>query len=177
MKTKNALVPVEQLQNSILFIRGEKVMIDSDLAEIFGVSTKRLKEQIRRNIDRFPKDFMFQLTEKEKAEVVANCGHLKKLRFSPYLPYAFTEHGAVMIANVLNSQTAVKASILVVRAFVKLREVISTHKELAVKLKLLENKSDKHDKEIRVLFEAIRQLMQPPNPPRKLIGFKISAEE
>ena len=128
-----AFIPVERIENSIILIRGEKIMLDADLAILYGVSTKRLNEQVKRNRDRFPKDFMFQLTENEKAEVVANCDHLKRLKFSPNLPYAFTEHGAIMLAAILNSPVAVQASIQVVRAFVKLRELLFTNKELAHK--------------------------------------------
>lgn len=97
MKDTTSIIPIERIERSILFIRGEKVMLDADLAVLYGVPTKRLNEQVRRNKDRFPEDFMFQLTEKEKAEVVANYDHLKRLKFSPYLPYAFTEHGAVSL--------------------------------------------------------------------------------
>jgi len=175
MKNK-VLVPVEKIQNTILLIRDEKVIIDSDLAEIYGVTTKQLNRAVKRNLDRFPEDFMLRLTKREKAEVVANCDHLRKLRFSPHLPYVFTEHGAVMVTNVLSSQVAVKASIQVVRAFVRLREVMSTHKELAAKLQLLENKFDRHDGEIKVLFEAIHQLMNPAKPKqtrKRKIGFRI----
>ncbi len=171
-----ALVPVEKIQNTILLIRDENVMIDSDLAEIYGVSTKKLNQAVKRNPERFPAEFMFRLNRKEKNEVVTNCDHLRKLRFSPHLPYVFTEHGAVMVANVLNSPVAVRASLQVVRAFVSFREIVSTHKELAAKLQLLENKFDKHDEEIKVLFEAIHQLMSPPKskqPRRRKIGFKI----
>jgi len=114
VKDKEFIVPVEKIGRSILFIRGEKVMLDVDLAVLYGVTTKRLNEQVKRNRDRFPEDFMFQLAEKEKAEVVANCDHLKMLKFSPHLPYAFTEHGAIMLATVLSSPVAVQASIQVV---------------------------------------------------------------
>lgn len=176
MAKRKSLVPIERIQNTILLVRGEKVIIDSDLAKIYGVTTKRLNEQVRRNLDRFPEDFMFRLSKAEKEEVVTNCDHLQKLRFSPYLPYVFTGHGSVMVANILNSPVAVKASIIVVRAFVQLREVLSTHKELAAKLQLLENRFDKHDSEIRALFEAIHQLMEQPKPKqvrRRKIGFRI----
>jgi ORF6N domain len=165
------LIPTEKIENSILLIRGEKVMLDADLAILYGVSTKRLNEQVKRNRDRFPVDFMFQLTENEKAEVVANCDHLKRLKFSPNLPYAFTEHGAIMLATVLNSPVAVQTSIQVVRAFVKLREMLSANKELAHKLALLENRLEKHDGEIKAIFNAIRQLMSPPEKPKRKIGF------
>src|SRR3972149_4260164 len=162
-----SIVPAEQIEGIILFIHGHKVMLDVDLASIYGVTTKRLNEQVRRNKDRFPNDFMFQLSEEEKGEVVANCDHLKRLKFSPYLPYAFTEHGAVMLASVLNSEIAVKASIQVVRAFVRLREMIATHKELARRLESLEKK---YDAQFKVVFDAIRQLMTEEEKPKPRIG-------
>jgi hypothetical protein len=115
-------------------------MLDADLAALYGVSTKRLNEQVRRNKDRFPGDFVFKLTAGEKAEVVAKCDHLAKLKFSPVLPHAFTEHGAVMLASVLNSKIAVEASIQVVRAFVRLRQMLATHKDLAAKLAELQSR-------------------------------------
>src|SRR4030066_2070812 len=134
------IIPLETIEHRILLIRGHKVMIDADLADIYGVSTKRLNEQVKRNRDRFPEDFMFQLTEKENAEVVANCDHLKRLKFSPNLPYAFTEHGAIMLAAILNSPIAVHASIQVVRAFVRLRKMLVSNADLARKLTALEKK-------------------------------------
>jgi len=164
-----ALVPVEIIERKILLIRGEKVMLDADLATLYGVTTKRLNEQAKRNRDRFPGDFMFQLTEEEKAEVVANCDHLKKLKFSPVLPYVFTEHGAIMLASVLNSPVAVQTSVLVVRAFVKLREMLTTHKDLAKKLEEMEKK---YDSQFKVVFDAIRQLMTPPETKKRKIGFR-----
>lgn len=165
-----AFIPVERIENSIILIRGEKIMLDADLAILYGVSTKRLNEQVKRNRDRFPKDFMFQLTENEKAEVVANCDHLKRLKFSPNLPYAFTEHGAIMLAAILNSPVAVQASIQVVRAFVKLRQMVASNAELARKLHALEKK---YDAQFKVVFDAIRQLMSPPETKKKgQIGFK-----
>src|SRR5271169_3335046 len=115
------LVPVERIESRILLIRSQKVLVDSDLAELYGVSTKRLNEQVKRNQNRFPADFMFKLTAKEKTEVVANCDHLPSLKFSPGLPNAFTEHGAIMVASVLNTPRAMEVSVYVVRAFVKLR--------------------------------------------------------
>src|SRR4026209_2076258 len=113
------LIPIERIERAILLIRGEKVMLDSDLASIYGVTTKRLNEQVKRNPGRFPSGFMFKLTEEEKLEVVAKCARLARLKFSPYLPHAFTEHGALMLANVLNSDKAVAASVQVARAFVR----------------------------------------------------------
>ena len=147
-------------------------MLDMDLARLYGVTTKRLNEQVKRNRGRFPEDFMFRLTAKEKAEVVANCDHLQALKFSPSLPYAFTEHGAVMVASVLNTARAIKVSIYVVRTFIKLREMLSTHRQLATKFAELERRIEVHDGDIRSLFEAIRQLMAPVATKRRRIGFQ-----
>jgi hypothetical protein len=108
---KQAIIPVERIEHAILLIRGQRVMLDADLARLYGVSTKRLNEQVKRNRDRLPEDFMFQLTPDEKAEVVANCDHLQRLKFSPALPYAFTEHGAIMVASVLNTSRAIEVSV------------------------------------------------------------------
>jgi len=171
-----AMIPGDQIEARILLIRGQKVMLDADLARLYGVSTKRLNEQVRRNKDRFPPDFLFKLTAEEKAEVVAKCDHLSRLKFSPVLPHAFTEHGAVMLASVLNSKIAVEASVEVVRAFVRLRHVLTAHKELAVKLAELETRIEAHDDDIVALFEAIRQLMEPPARPRKPIGFAAESK-
>jgi hypothetical protein len=161
-------VPAARIEDAILFIRGEKVILDSDLARLYGVTTKRLNEQVKRNRERFPEDFMFKLTSGEKAEVVANCDHLKKLKFSPVLPFAFTEHGAIMAANVLSSKGAVQASVQVVRAFIRLRQMLASNAELAHKLSEIERK---YDAQFKVVFDAIRQLMTPPEPQRKQIGF------
>jgi len=145
-------------------------MLDADLAVLYGVTTKRLNEQVKRNRDRFPEDFMFQLTEKEKAEVVAICDHLQKLKFSSNLPYAFTEHGAIMLATVLNSPIAVEASIQVVRVFVSLRKMLASNAELSRKLAALEKK---YDYQFKIVFDAIRQLMATPEPREKKIGFRV----
>jgi hypothetical protein len=145
------------------------VIIDADLAALYGVPTKRLNEQVRRNAGRFPEDFSFQLSPTDKAEVVANCDHLARLRFSPSLPHAFTEHGAIMAANVLNSERAVAMSVHVVRAFVRLRELVAAHKDLAKRLDELETR---YDEQFKVVFDAIRELMAPPAPkPKRKIGF------
>ena len=124
MKRSAGVIPVQNIESRILTIRGQKVILDADLALIYGVPTKRLNEQVKRNAKRFPDDFVFQLTAAEKAELVANCDHLARLKFSPVLPLAFTENGAVMSANVLNSPQAVRMSVFVVRAFVKMRELL-----------------------------------------------------
>lgn len=161
-------IPVERVEKTILLVRGERVILDSDLAGLYGVTTKRLNEQVKRNRARFPEDFMFKLTNSEKAEVVAICDHLERLKFSPVLPFAFTEHGAIMAANVLNSKRAVEASVQVVRAFIRLRQMMASNAELARKLSEIERKYDAH---FKVVFDAIRQLMTSPEPQRRRIGF------
>ena len=168
MNESNEIIPAERLDRSILIIRGQKVMIDADLAELYGVPTKRLNEQVRRNADRFPADFMFQLTEDEKQQVVANCDHLQKLKYSANPPYAFTEHGAVMLAAVLNSPVAVQASIQVVRAFVRIRQLLSTNNDLARRMATLEKK---YDARFKAVFDAIKQLMSSDEKPKRKIGF------
>ena len=170
---KTKFIPIERIEGKILLIRNQKVMIDRDLAELYGVTTKRLNEQVKRNKHRFPEDFMFRLTKREKQEVVANCDHLFRLKFSPVLPLAFTEHGAVMLASVLSSPKAIEMSLFVVRAFVRLREILSTHKELAQKLKELELKIDSHDQQIQATFDVMNQLLTPPEKPKRKIGFTI----
>ena len=171
MANPKLMIPLERIDRSILMMRGQRVMLDVDLANLYGVSTKRLNEQVKRNRQRFPADFMFQLTAKEKAEVVAICDHLQKLRFSPALPYAFTEHGAIMLASVLNSPVAVQVSVQIVRAFTKLREAVKSNKAVLRRLSQIE---EKYDAQFRVVFDAIRQLMKPPEPKRRRIGFLVS---
>ena len=174
----SVVVLVDEIERCILFIRGQRVMLDADLAELYGTSTKVLNQAVKRNPERFPGDFRFPLTEAEKQEVVTNCDHLARLKFSRTLPYAFTEHGAIMAANVLNTRRAIDVSVYVVRAFVKLREMLSTHKELAGKLAELERKVGSHDVAIQSLVTAIRRLMEPPPaPPRPQIGFHVKLED
>jgi hypothetical protein len=166
-------VKVGYIERRILLIRGEKVIIDADLAGFYGVTTKRLNEQVKRNRRRFPTDFVFRLTEAEKSEVVAKCDHLAKLKYSNSLPYAFTEHGALMAASVLNTLRAVEVSVFVVRAFVRLRETLVSHSELARRLYELERRLADHDEQILSLVSAIRQLMSPaPVPKKRRIGFR-----
>lgn len=173
MPKTSALVRVERIESRILLIRGHKVMLDSDLAELYGVTTKRLNEQVKRNQERFPADFMFQLTPAETQNLRSQTATSNQGRGGRrYQPYVFTEHGAIMAASVLNSHRAIEASVYVVRAFVKLREMLRTHKELARKLAELETKIQGHDEDILALFEAIRQLMEPPEKPSKRIGFE-----
>ena len=182
MVTSNrALIPTEHIAGRILIIRGQRVIIDADLAELYGVPTKRLNEQVKRNHERFPDDFMFVLNKVEKDEVVANCDHLAKLKFSATLPFAFTEHGAIQAANVLNSPRAVEVGVYVVRAFVRLRELLATDKELAAKLneleRRIEHKLTSHDQAIAGLIDTIRQLMSPPEPKKRPIGFVHPSEK
>ena len=146
MTKQGVFITVGRIERSIIFLRGQKVMLDADLAILYGIPTKALKQAVKRNLDRFPSDFMFELTEEEKNEVVTNCDHLTKLKFSPYLPYAFTEHGALMLANVLNSPKAVQVSVQIVRTFIRLREMLATHKDLALKLEEMEKKYDQQFK-------------------------------
>lgn len=170
MADNKATLPVERLERLILVIRGHKVMLDADLAELYRVPTKALNQAVKRNQQRFPADFMFQLTRQEKAEVVTNCDHLQRLKFSPTLPRAFTEHGAIMLANVLNSHVAVQVSIQIVRAFIKLREAVASHKDMARRLDQLEQE---YDAQFKVVLDAIRQLMTSPERQRRRIGFLV----
>ncbi|MDI6735126.1 MAG: ORF6N domain-containing protein [bacterium] len=162
------LVPTERIESKILLIRGEKVMLDRDLAELYEVPTKRLNEQVKRNIKRFPDDFIFQLTKEEKDEVVANCDHLKSLKYSPQLPYAFTEQGVAMLSSVLNSERAILVNIQIMRAFTKLRKILASHEDLRRKLEDMEMK---YDTQFKVVFDAIKSLMTPPTKEQKKIGF------
>lgn len=172
MPKARAIVPVESIESRIFLIRGHKVMIDADLAELYGVTTKRLNEQVKRNQERFPDDFMFQLNAEEENDLRSQIATSKTARGGRrYRPYAFTEHGAIMAASVLNSHRAIEVSVHVVRAFVKLREMLRSHTELAGKLAELEDRIQGHDDEIKVLIEAIRELMEPPAEPGKRIGF------
>lgn len=166
-----AVMKTLSLGSRILTLRGQRVILDADLAELYGVTTKRLNEQVKRNAERFPPDFMFRLTAKEKAEVVANCDHLQRLKFSAVIPCAFTEHGAVMAASVLNSPEAVEASVFVVRAFIAMRDALASTQALARKLLELERKVGGHDETIVALVAAIRDLMETPAPKKRKIGF------
>jgi hypothetical protein len=170
-------VPDEIVMTKILLIRGKKVMIDRDLAELYGVSTKRLNEQVKRNIKRFPADFMYQLTEEEKEEVVANCDHLKTLKYSAQLPYVFTEYGAVMLASILNSDRAIEVNVQIVRIFTRMREILMTNQEILLKLEQLERKVGGHDENIQIIFAYLKQLLNPPQEARPRIGFRRKDEQ
>lgn len=172
----DALVATTRIAQRILVIRGHKVMIDADLAALYDVPTKRLNEQVKRNAERFPADFMFRLTRRERDELVANCDHLSRLKFASAMPCAFTEHGALMAASVLNTTRAVEVSVFVVRAFVQLRETLGAHKELTKRLDELESRIERkfssHDQALAGILEAIRKLMTPPESAKKRrIGF------
>jgi hypothetical protein len=194
MKSKSDLLhptdtPAVQIESRILLIRSQRVIIDVDLAQLYGVATRRLNEQVKRNVGRFPSDFMFSLTTGEKAEVVANCDHLKKLKFSKTLPYAFTEHGAIQAANVLGSPQAVQMGVYVVRSFVRLREMLVSDKELAARLGELEARlalisqqqggfEKKAVAQFQQIFEAMRSLMaQPPQGSKRPIGFILHEDK
>ena len=174
-----SLLPVPEIGQRILFVRGQRVMLDSDLAKLYGVPTKRLNEQVRRNTPRFPNDFMFRLTAEEAVNLMSHFatsslgwgGHRK-------LPLVFTQEGVAMLSGILRSERAIQVNIAIMRAFVRLREVLSTHSELAKRLEQAESRLADHDAvlgqhadEIRAVFEAIRQLIQPPARPRRRIGF------
>ena len=168
MKESVIKLPPGRVENTIHLIRGEKVILDADLAALFGVENRALIQAVKRNSKRFPKDFVFQLTKDEfdalRSQIVISKGRGGRRSF----PYAFTEHGVIMAANVLNSDRAIAASVEVVRAFARLRQMVVSNAELSRRLDHLERR---YDKQFKVLFDAIRQLMTPPEPPRKQIGF------
>jgi ORF6N domain len=171
-----------RIESRILTLRGQRVMIDADLAQLYGVETRTLNQAVKRNANRFPHDFMFQLTPQEKAEVITICDHLQKLKYSKALPFAFTEYGAVALANVLASSQAVEMGIYVVRAFVQLRQAASLHADLAKRLSQLELTTERleisHDTfsrntraQLRQVMDALKELMVPPEPHKRPIGF------
>ncbi|MBC8418775.1 MAG: ORF6N domain-containing protein [Desulfobacterales bacterium] len=171
MNEKAINISIELIEQAILLIRGQKVLLDADLAQLYGVETKILNKAVKRNLDRFPEDFMFQLTTEEVETLRFQTGTSKRQRGGRrYLPYAFTEQGVAMLSGVLNSPTAVRVNIEIMRAFVRLRRLLAAHTELAKKLSEMEKK---YDKQFKVVFDAIRALMAPPEKPRKKIGFEV----
>jgi hypothetical protein len=167
------IMAVEMIATKIFEIRGKKVMLDRDLAALYGVKTFRLNEQVKRNWKRFPADFMFQLTWEEANNSRSQIAILKQGQNIKYLPHVFTQEGVAMLSSVLNSERAIKVNIQIMRAFVKLNELLLTHKELAIKLDVLERKYDDHDQKIKAIFEAIKRLLAPPPvKERRIIGFK-----
>ena len=178
MAARSPIATVESVAGRIHVIRRQKVMFDADLASLYGVTTKRFNEQVRRNLARFPGDFMFQLTEAEQTALRSQIATSNTGRGGRrYAPYVFSEHGAIMAATILNSPRATEMSVFIVRAFVQLREALATHKQVAQKLDALERKVSSHDKAIAGLIDAIRQLMMPSVQPKRPIGFTADIEK
>ena len=179
MPKDNKLILIDQIEPMILTIRGHKVILDSDLAALYGTNTGALNQAVRRNKARFPASFMFTLTAEEKQEVITNCDNLTKVKFSPALPNVFTEHGAIMAASILNSPRAVEVSIFVVQAFVKLRQFALNHQEILKMLAALERKVGDHDEAIRQIVLALKHLMMPPDDdkPKRRIGFQVASDD
>jgi hypothetical protein len=175
MVNEKSLVLVERIEKAILLVRGQKVMLDADLAALYGVETRVLVQAVKRNIERFPDDFMLQLNKEEVDSLRSQIVTLKKGRgqHSKYLPYAFTEQGVAMLSSVLRSRRAIQVNIEIMRAFIRLRQMLASHVELARKLDALEKK---YDAQFKQVFEAIRQLMIPPEPKRRPIGFRKGGE-
>lgn len=166
------LISSEIIAQRIFVIRGHKVMVDRDLAELYDVRAIALRQQVKRNLERFPKDFMFQLTGKEADELITNCDRLSLLKHSPTTPYVFTEQGVAMLSSILKSKKAIRVHIQIMRTFARLKEFLLAHKELALRLDALERKFGEHDDKIRVVFEAMRELLDPPREaPKPIIGF------
>jgi hypothetical protein len=168
-KSEISLIPEETIEGKILLIRGKKVILDRDLALLYGVKTIRLREQVKRNSERFLEDFTFQLTKDEANMLVSHFAIPSKRSLGGYLPYVFTEHGTLMAANIIKSSIAIQASIAIVRTFTKLREMILTHKDLQKKIVAMEGK---YDKQFKVVFDALRSLIEPPEKPKKRIGYR-----
>jgi len=172
------LIPLERIQNAIFLIRGEKVMIDNDLAALYGVEPKTLNQAVKRNASRFPDDFMFQLTEDEVKSLKCQTGtSSSEYGGRRYLPYVFTEQGVAMLSSVLRSERAVQVNVAIMRAFVSLRRLLGTSEALARKFAELERKLEGHDEAIKTLFDAIRELMEPPTKPKREIGFHAIAKD
>jgi phage regulator Rha-like protein len=172
-----ALVPIEIIERKILLIRGKKVMLDSELGELYGVETRSLIQAVKRNIDRFPHDFMFQLNQKEYESLRSQFVISKGKGGRRYPPYAFTEQGVAMLSSVLNSQRAIQVNITIMRVFVRLRQMMATHRALAGKLAELEERIQDHDEQITDIFKAIRQLMTPAETSKRKIGFHLKDKQ
>jgi len=176
---KSILLADEVIMNKIYLLRGQKVIIDRDIAALYGVETKVLKQAVKRNLDRFPEDFMFEMTKKEFENwrsqfVTSNNGDKMGLR---YTPFCFSEQGVTMLACILNSERAITINIQIIRIFTKLREMIVTHKDILLKLEQLEQKVTDHDENIQMIFKAIKQMLNPPVAPRRRIGFRRNGED
>ena len=175
---KELMIPDELVINKIYLVRGQKIMLDRDLAELYDVDTRRLKEAVRRNIDRFPEDFMFELTPNEFDSLRSQIATLKTGRgqHPKYMPFAFTEQGVAMLSSVLKSETAIRVNIQIIRVFTRMREMIMTHKDILLQLEKIEKKLAGHDEDITLIFGYLKQLLNPPSPPRQRIGFKRKDE-
>jgi len=169
------MLPVQQLESLIFKVRGLNVMLDSDLAALYGTETKRLKEQVRRNLGRFPEDFMFELTNEEKEQLIASASRLDKLKFSPVLPMVFTEHGVLMLSSVLGSETAIAVNIQVMRVFTRMRAAFSEHGDLLLKLEKLSGTVSIHNRDIKVIFGQLRRMRE--EEENRLLLAKIEKEE
>ncbi len=173
-KLQHAVIPMEVVTGKIFILRGHRVMFDSDLAKLYGVKPKALNQAVKRNQSRFPEDFMFRLTSDEAKAVLVSRSQIVTLKQGQnikYLPYVFTEHGVVMLANVIKSAVAIRASIQVVRAFVHLRQLLGTNEQLARKIEALEKKVGKHDTDLQAILVMLRKILEPPPPPRRTFGF------
>jgi hypothetical protein len=177
MANSEVIVTDEIVLSKIFYIRDHKVMLDRDLAELYGVEPRRLRQQVKRNMERFPERFMFQLTENEVDGMVSQIVSPSKQQMGGHLPYAFTEHGVLMLANVLRSKKAIQASLRIIEIFVKIREMLSTHKDVLLKLEQLEKKVTGHDADVQVIFQCLKQLLDPPREPRPRVGFRRPGEE
>jgi len=176
-KTQKLLIPEELVMNKIYLIRGQKVMLDRDLALLYGVQPIRLREQVKRNSNRFPENFMFQLNEKEVGLMVSQNAIPSRKHLGGSLPYVFTEHGVLMLANILKSQRALLVSIRIIEIFVKMRELLLTNKDILLQLEKMERKLTGHDEDIALIFQYLKQLLNPPQPPRRKIGFRRKGEK
>jgi phage regulator Rha-like protein len=177
-KAKKSIVLADEVvMNKIYYIRKHKVMLDKDLAELYGVKAIRLREQVKRNAERFPENFMFQLTNEEVEIMVSQNAIPSRMHLGGYLPYAFTEHGVLMLANVLKSERAVHVSLRLIEIFVKMREMLSAHKDILLKLEQLERKVTAHDEDMQAIFAALKQLLNPPQSPRQRVGYRRSNEK
>ena len=176
--SKALMIPDELVMNKIYLIRGQKVMLDRDLAILYGVPTKAFKQAVKRNIDRFPEDFMFEMTPEElknwRSQFVTSNSDKMGLRYSPF---CFTEQGVAMLSSVLNSETAIRVNIQIIRVFTKMRELLLTHKDILLQLEKMEKKLTGHDEDIALIFQYLKQLLNPSQPPRNKVGFRRKDEK
>ena len=174
---KELIILDELVMDKIYLIRGQKVMLDRDLAELYDIKPIRLREQVKRNISRFPEKFMFQLNEKEVNTMVSHFAIPSRKHLGGFRPYAFTEHGVLMLANVLRSERAIQVSIRIIEIFVKIREMLSANKDILLQLEKMEKKLTGHDDDIALIFEYLKKLLNPPQTPRNKVGFRIKDEK